>query len=165
MLQPLSGAAAVALAAALALGCRSPRTSLPPVAAFCSRRTKVLLGQAAARVTPHAWHLLLALWWLLSNQGLTASALTKAEARVPLSSLCFDPRPGSRRCRAGGREQRGGADLLWAWPALEWLQRGSLNPGLVDIWLAVLASPLTLLLSKIIIVIIILKKMLCEDEK
>lgn len=63
----------------------------------------------------HAWHLLLALWWLLSNQGLTASALTKAEARVPLSSLCFDPRPGSRRCRAGGREQRGGADLLWAW--------------------------------------------------
>lgn len=50
-------------------------------------------------------------------------------------------------------------------PALEWLQRGSLNPGLVDIWLAVLASPLTLLLSKIIIVIIILKKMLCEDEK
>lgn len=76
----------------------APVPSLPPCRCllFPQDRAKVLLRRAeAAQAAPHAWHLRPALSWLLSNQGPAAAALTKAEARVPLSSLCFDPPPRS----------------------------------------------------------------------
>ncbi|KAM6058130.1 uncharacterized protein VSU04_010107 [Chlamydotis macqueenii] len=49
----------------------------------------------AARGALRAPHLGPALSGPLSNQGPAAAVLTKAEARVPLSSLCRDPRPGA----------------------------------------------------------------------
>lgn len=88
-----------------------PEPSLPPCRCllFPQDRAKVLLGRAeAARAALHAWHIRLALSWLLSNQGPAAAALTKAEARVPLSSLCFDPPPRFLlvSCRRPGAARR-----------------------------------------------------------
>lgn len=89
-LRPLSRAAAVRLAAALPSG--SPVPSLPPCRCllFPQDGAKVLLGRVeVARAALGAWHLRLALPWLLSNQGPAAAALTKAEARVPLFISLF----------------------------------------------------------------------------
>lgn len=89
----------------------APVPSLPPCRCllFPQDRAKVPLGWAeAVRAAPHAWHLCSALSWLLSNQGPAAAALTKAEARVPLSSPCFDPPPRfpSVSCRRPGAVRR-----------------------------------------------------------
>lgn len=60
----------------------------------------------AVRAAPCAWHHRLALSWALSHRGPAVAALTKAEACVPLSSLCLDPRPGCCRCRGRGQERQ-----------------------------------------------------------